>query len=92
MDFGGVTLGLVFGRAFLTALGGRIFFDAWRRGDVEKNWERWKLVEVKERRIVRGVKAHWYRKRHPLEKADICDSTRSVASPIGLLKNSQSSP
>lgn len=48
------------------AEGGRAFFAARRRGDVEKNWVRWKLL-VEKRWIIRGVKAQ----RHPLEKADI---------------------
>jgi hypothetical protein len=45
--FGGVELGLAVGRAFLMAEGGRAFFAARRRGEVEKNWVRWKLLEEK---------------------------------------------
>jgi hypothetical protein len=89
--FGGVKLGLAVGRTFLMAEGGRAFFVARRRGDVEKNWVRWKLLEEK-RWSIRGLKAHWCRKRHPLEKADICDSSQLVTHPIGLLNIVQSLP
>jgi hypothetical protein len=90
--FVGFTLDLVFKMAFLIAGGGRVFFTAWRRGDVEKNWERWKLLEGKKRWIVRGVKALWCRKKHPLEKADICDTAILATSPIDIPKRPQNSP
>jgi hypothetical protein len=84
--FVGVKLGLVFKIDFLITGEGRAFFAACKRGDVEKNWERWKLLEGKKAWIVRGVRAFWCRKRHPLEKADIWNRNQLVTFPIDILK------
>jgi hypothetical protein len=92
MDFVGAKLGLVFKTAFLMVCGGRIFFAAFKRGDIEKFRGVLKLLEGKNRWIVRGVKAFWCRKRHPLEKADICNGFALVINLIGIPKRVYSSP
>jgi len=80
----GIRFGLDFGRAWRMAWGGRVFFATCRRGDVVKNRGRWKLLEGKKRRRVRGGKTGWCRKRHPLEKIDICEVLKLVICPINL--------
>ena len=92
MDFVGAKLGLVFKTAFLMACGGRIFFAAFKRGVIEKFRGVLKLLEGKNRWIVRGVKAFWCRKRHPLEKADICKRIALVIDLIGIPERVYNSP
>ena len=92
MDSFGAKLGLVFKTAFLMVCGGRIFFAAFKRGDIEKFRGVLKLLEGKNRWIVRGVKAFWCPKRHPLEKADICNGFALVIDLIGIPKRVYSSP
>lgn len=90
--FVGAKLGLVFKTAFLTVCGGRIFFAAFKKGDIEKFRGVLKLLEGKNRWIVRGVKAFWCRKRHPLEKADICDRIALAIDLIDIHKRVYNSP
>ena len=92
MDSFSAKLGLVFKTAFLMVCGGRIFFAAFKRGEIEKFRGVLKLLEGKKRWIVRGVKAFWCRKRHPLEKADICNGVALVIDLIGIPKRVHSSP
>jgi hypothetical protein len=92
MDFVGPKLGLVFKTAFLMVCGGRIFFAAFKKGDIEKFRGVLELLEGKNRWIVRGVKAFWFRKRHPLEKADICKRIALVIDLIGIPERVYNSP